>query len=184
MELELTVTQTEEAMAEETEEAMAEEAEEAVATETPAPAGEEAEMEGAVLPTPVSGVAPPTPTGPQLEPLPEAALGDQELIELGEQRYEFFCSACHQPDGQGVGPILPLDGSGLVIFQDPEPLIETVLLGRAAMPAFQGDLSPREIATILSFVRNNWGNQASVVQADQVEEVLQRVETEQEAATE
>jgi mono/diheme cytochrome c family protein len=48
-------------------------------------------------------------------------------------------------------------------------LIETVLFGRATMPAFRMSLDDAGLAMILSYVRNAWGNDMQdVVQASRV----------------
>jgi mono/diheme cytochrome c family protein len=58
-----------------------------------------------------------------------------------------------------------------------------VLAGRAGMPAFMGDLTTREIAAILTFIRAGWENNASPVPVEQVEQFQQQIldQREQEA---
>ncbi len=70
------------------------------------------------------------------------------------------CAACHQPTGKGIPGAFPaLAGSKFVQGKGSE--VATVLLkGRGGMPDFSESLSDRDIATVLTFVRSNWGNQA------------------------
>lgn len=96
--------------------------------------------------------------------------------------YVQFCSTCHRRDGRGVGEIFPpLAQNSSVQSKDPTSLIHIVLSGwesaktqhspRAfGMPEYSR-LSDAEIAEILSFVRTQWGNQATVISADDVKKV-------------
>jgi mono/diheme cytochrome c family protein len=52
--------------------------------------------------------------------------------------------------------------------EDPLPAVYIVLHGREEMPSFDRALSDRQIAAILSYARNAWDNQASLVSVEQV----------------
>jgi cytochrome c oxidase subunit 2 len=86
-----------------------------------------------------------------------------ELAELkarGEKVYAQQCSACHQANGQGVKGAFPaLDGSKIVTGPK-EGQIRLVLDGKpgSAMAAFGRQLSDTEIAAVITYTRNNWGN--------------------------
>src|SRR5262245_50087862 len=58
-----------------------------------------------------------------------------DISARGEKVYAANCAACHQANGKGAGPILPLDGSPVVNDADKAKQIQVVLNGRAAMPA-------------------------------------------------
>lgn len=85
-----------------------------------------------------------------------------ELMERGAGTYNTYCAACHQPQGQGLPPMFPaLAGTGLSI--DPGGLQahkEIVLHGKTgtAMPAFGATLSAAELAAVITYERNAWGN--------------------------
>ena len=87
-----------------------------------------------------------------------------ELKARGEKVYAANCVACHQANGKGVPPAFPpLDGSPLVLGpQDRQ--IDVLLNGVAkngtptAMAAFGRQLSDVELAAVITFTRNNWGN--------------------------
>ncbi len=101
----------------------------------------------------------------------EAAGPDQSLVQ-GEQIYNNVCIACHQPDGKGIeGIYLPLAGNPAVTLEDPTYLITVLLNGRGGMPRFNTTYSDEELASIATFVRQNWENDASAVTAEQVAEV-------------
>jgi len=97
----------------------------------------------------------------------------------GAQLYAKYCLTCHQADGNGVrGQFPPLAGNSkitgpatdvirIVLFGLEGPLTVNERDYNQLMPA-QGYLTNEQIANILSYVRNNWGNKASPVTADEV----------------
>ena len=83
-----------------------------------------------------------------------------ELKKRGEQVYAKNCVACHQASGKGTPPAFPpLDGSKVVTGPKDEQ-IRTVVNGRpkTAMAAFGAQLNDVELAAVITFTRNNWGN--------------------------
>ncbi len=87
-----------------------------------------------------------------------------DLISRGENVYLENCSRCHNLDGGGLSRIFPnLAGNPLVTLHDPIPVIETVLNGQGSMPGFKNSLTDEELAAVISYIRNTWGNEASVV---------------------
>lgn len=97
--------------------------------------------------------------------MPVLAAAQQNFAwqKLGDETYAAQCATCHQQDGSGVEGVYPsLVGSELLIG-DPERVINLVLNGQAAMPAFGNILNDEQIAAVISHERNSWGNEASVV---------------------
>ena len=94
-----------------------------------------------------------------------------ELVSRGEKIYAANCVACHQGSGQGMPAMKApaLAGNKLVTGAEQEP-IDTVLNGRpnTAMQPFKLTLSDAEIAAVITYVRNSWGNKASDVQPAEV----------------
>jgi cytochrome c oxidase subunit II len=87
-----------------------------------------------------------------------------ELKSRGEKVYAANCVACHQASGKGLPPTFPaLDGSKVVTGAQAGQ-IDVVLNGvtkngaPTAMAAFGKQLSNVEIAAVITFTRNNWGN--------------------------
>jgi cytochrome c oxidase subunit 2 len=82
-----------------------------------------------------------------------------ELVARGEKVYQANCQACHQANGKGAGPIMPLDGSAIV-RNDPAAQIKVVLNGRnnGTMPSWK-QLSDTEIAAVITYTKNSWSNQ-------------------------
>ena len=85
-----------------------------------------------------------------------------DLKARGEKVYAANCVACHQAGGQGVKGTFPaLDGSKMVTGPKAEP-IDRVLNGKqgTAMAAFGKQLSDTDIAAVVTYTRNSWGNKA------------------------
>ncbi len=72
-------------------------------------------------------------------------------------------------DGSGWSDLYPrLAGNPIINLVDPEPLINTVTYGQGSMMGFGDRLTSEEIAAILSYIRNSWGNHAPPVSFRQV----------------
>lgn len=93
-----------------------------------------------------------------------------ELVAEGKVAYEKHCVACHQADGKGLPPAFPaLAGSKIVDgpLLDPngklikDSHVDRVLNGKAgtAMQAFRNTLSDVELAAVITYERNSFGNQ-------------------------
>ena len=95
----------------------------------------------------------------------------RELVARGERIYAANCVACHQAAGQGLAAMKApaLADSKVVIGAEQGP-IDTVLNGRpnTAMQAFDKQLSDTDIAAVITYTRNSWGNKASDVQPAEV----------------
>jgi cytochrome c oxidase subunit 2 len=85
-----------------------------------------------------------------------------DIVARGEKVYAANCAACHQPNGKGAGPILPLDGSPIVNDADKTKQIHVVLNGRNAMPSWK-QLSDTDIASVISYTKNHWSNKTGQV---------------------
>lgn len=84
-----------------------------------------------------------------------------ELKAMGEKVYAANCAACHQGNGKGLPPAFPaLDGSK-VATGPRDAHVRLVLSGKpnTAMASFK-QLSDAELAAVVTYERNNWGNKA------------------------
>jgi cytochrome c oxidase subunit 2 len=93
------------------------------------------------------------------DPTKEWQLAD--LTARGEKVFAANCAACHQANGKGVPGTFPaLDGSKVVLGK-PEGQVDVVLHGRpgTAMAPFK-QLSDVELAAVITYTRNAWGNKA------------------------
>ena len=70
----------------------------------------------------------------------------------------------HQANGQGGGPVKPLDGSALVQSPDKAKQINVLLLGQnnGAMPS-AAHLSNTDLAAVITFTKNNWSNKTGQI---------------------
>lgn len=81
----------------------------------------------------------------------------------GAKLFAQNCSACHQLTGKGIPGAFPAL-AGDVLVQGPAiGPAKVVLNGRGGMPTFKGELTNAQIASILTYVRSSWGNQALAV---------------------
>lgn len=83
-----------------------------------------------------------------------------ELMVEGESVYTRNCATCHQANGQGIPPAFPsLVGQGIAVGPI-QAHIDIILNGQAgtAMQAFGAQLNAAEIAAVVTYERNAWGN--------------------------
>jgi cytochrome c oxidase subunit 2 len=97
----------------------------------------------------------------------------EELMSKGESVYGTACAACHLPTGEGMGDMFPaLKGSPVTTAGPVEEHIATVLKGRTgtAMAAFATQLDDVDLAAVVTYTRNAWGNDTGqLVQPSQIE---------------
>lgn len=85
----------------------------------------------------------------------------EELMAQGKQVYGKYCVACHKEDGTGQPPVFPaIKASSIAVGQPISRHIDRVLHGvqGTAMQAFAEQLSDTEIAAVVTYQRNAWGN--------------------------
>jgi nitrite reductase (NO-forming) len=112
-----------------------------------------------------------------------AGLTKEMQVEKGKQVYMGLCFACHQPDGKGLpGAFPPLAGSDYLLA-DRDRAIHTVLKGlsgpvtvngqtiNSVMPPQEAVLTDQQIADVLTYVFNSWGNTGDAFKADHVRSV-------------
>jgi nitrite reductase (NO-forming) len=99
----------------------------------------------------------------------------------GKGIYERICTTCHQPDGRGMPGVFPPLAQSDFLMENAERAVGVLLEGlqgpitvngqtfNGAMPNFS--LKDDEIAAVLSYVRNNFGNSGSTVTAADVKRV-------------
>jgi mono/diheme cytochrome c family protein len=102
---------------------------------------------------------------------------DSGIMRAGSAIYKDSCAACHKDSGAGESDLFPrLARSALVQSDDATTLIRIVLHGSRAvatsskptapaMPAFDWRLNDAQVASVLTYIRNNWGNAATPVVA-------------------
>jgi len=93
-----------------------------------------------------------------------------ELMAKGAKVYGASCAACHQANGEGTGPFPALKGGPLVIGS-PEGHINVVVNGSKTNPlmaAYGAQMNDLDLAAVITYERNSWGNDAGIVQPKDV----------------
>jgi len=87
-----------------------------------------------------------------------ATLTLDELMVTGEEVYKGKCAVCHGVNGEGgMGPTFV--GSDLATNPErKQEHLDILLNGRNIMPSFKAMLSAKELAAVVTFERNAWGN--------------------------
>ena len=107
---------------------------------------------------------------------------EQALFDNGKTLYTGICAACHQADGRGFDGLAPQLVDSEWVQGLPERLVRIILHGargpiRVAGKTFVGDmpglgvLSDHDIASILTYVRHEWGHTSSPITVDQVKQI-------------
>jgi mono/diheme cytochrome c family protein len=92
---------------------------------------------------------------------------EQRRFEVGRELYRNVCQACHQPDGRGLEKVAPsLIGSPLALA--PADIPARILLNGkegpiGLMPPIGSTISDEEIASVLTYVRREWGQTGGAV---------------------
>src|SRR6202000_3475968 len=107
-------------------------------------------------------------------------LRNSPTTQPGSAIYASDCASCHGFDAKGFAAYMPaLASNPIVLDENPSSLINVVLNGSAPlmgkgtpdayrMPQFRQQLSDQDAAEVITFIRNQWGNQAPAVSALQV----------------
>lgn len=116
-------------------------------------------------------------------------LTPEQILAKGKQAYQ-TCVACHQANGQGVAGVYPPLAASEWVTGNEERLIRVLLHGlngpiqvkgnsyNGAMPAFGKvpgggyNWNNEKISQVLSYIRHEWGNDASFITKEKVDEVL------------
>jgi mono/diheme cytochrome c family protein len=104
-----------------------------------------------------------------------SALRTGQVQRPGAGLYLSACARCHQADGQGIANKYPaLAGNPSVLAPDTQSIVRLLVEGGRSpqtqngpapkkMPAFANQLTDKEMARVLTFIRTSWGNAADPV---------------------
>jgi glucose/arabinose dehydrogenase/mono/diheme cytochrome c family protein len=120
---------------------------------------------------------------------------EQKLFDAGKTQYTLICGACHQPNGQGLDGLAPPLVDSDWATGSPERLARIVLQGVRGPLNVKGKiweldmppvavLSDDEIASLLTYIRREWGHSASAITPDFIAKVRKETEAREEAWTE
>ena len=134
-----------------------------------------AKIQAAAAPAPSAAPAVPAAAGAFVK-----ASDDQ--MKRGAAVYARTCIACHQPTGMGLPPVFPPIANAPIVVGNPELPIKFILQGlmgpitvggmtyNSMMPPVPG-VSDGDVADVLTYVRQSFGNKGNPVSADQVKAV-------------
>ena len=112
-----------------------------------------------------------------------AGLTKEMQVEKGKQVFMGLCFACHQPDGKGLPGIFPPLAGSDYLKADHDRAVRIVLKGlsgpvtvngmsiNSAMPPQEAVLTDAQVADVLTFVLNSWGNTGEAVSAERVKAI-------------
>ena len=110
-----------------------------------------------------------------------AAMGKDIIMEKGKRVYTQVCFACHMPEGQGLAGVFPPLAKSDFLMADKSRAITSLIKGLSGPitvngQAYNGVMPPsglndEQIASVLTYVRNSWGNSGDIVTADEVKKI-------------
>jgi cytochrome c551 len=112
----------------------------------------------------------------------------QQYLVQGKQLYQLHCSNCHQQDGKGLARLYPPLAKSDYLLEDPSRAACIIKNGMEGMIKVNGTtfeslmpgvnhLSNLEIAEILTYVNNSWGNQQGMISVQEVNKYLLQCES-------
>ena len=116
-----------------------------------------------------------------------AGLTKEMQAEKGKQVYMGLCFACHQPDGKGLPNVFPPLAGSDFLLADRERAVRIVLKGLtgpltvngkkfdSAMPPQEAALTDAQIADVLTYITNAWGNSGDAFTTDQVKAIRNQI---------
>jgi mono/diheme cytochrome c family protein len=120
-------------------------------------------------------------------PTPTPLSASDPQMRTGEAIFIDTCSACHTRNGGGIEHVFPrLAGDAIVKQVDPTTLVRIILTGTRgagtdafptspAMPSFGYRLNDEQVAAVVTYIRNSWGNAATAVSAETVRALREKV---------
>jgi mono/diheme cytochrome c family protein len=108
-------------------------------------------------------------------------------MQIGQAIFTDTCMACHTSSGDGVERMFPrLAGNAIVNQDDPTTLVRVILTGTQgtatatrptapSMPSLGFRLSDAQVAAVVTYIRNSWGNAAAAVSGDTVGRIRAQV---------
>jgi nitrite reductase (NO-forming) len=109
-------------------------------------------------------------------------LTQDQQVKAGEVLFKGTCSVCHQESGQGIPDVFPPLAKSDYLLKDPQRAIHIALNGLTGKVTVNGNgfdsvmppmsqLNDDEIANILTYVLNSWGNAGGAISKEQVQAV-------------
>ena len=87
----------------------------------------------------------------------------------GQRLFQQNCAECHQSDGQGINNIYPALAGNETVLGSGVDVALVLIVGRGEMPSFAGSLASADMAAVINFIRNAWGNSGADISADTID---------------
>ena len=114
-------------------------------------------------------------------PVTPLTAAEQQRFEAGREVYRNICQACHQPDGRGLARVAPPLVGSVLALAPAEVTARILLNGKEGpvglMPPIGTTLTNDQIASVLTYVRREWGQAGDPVDPGTVEAVRAQTAT-------
>jgi mono/diheme cytochrome c family protein len=130
----------------------------------------------------IRAAAAPAPAAPAAPAAAVFVKASDDQMKRGAAVYARTCIACHQPTGMGLPPVFPPIANAPIVVGNPELPVKFILQGlmgpitvngmtyNSMMPPVAG-VSDADIADVLTYVRQSFGNHGNPVSAEQVKAI-------------
>lgn len=120
--------------------------------------------------------------GETVEDMQSGEASKEQRMAAGKKLYAGTCSVCHQNNGEGLPGVFPPLADADYMMEDKRRAIDIVLNGMSGPVTVNGkeynsvmppmsQLNDDEVANILTYVMNSWGNEGEIVTKDEVTKV-------------
>ena len=86
-------------------------------------------------------------------------------MATGQRLFLDNCAECHQRNGRGLNGVYPSLVSSEVVRGSGVDVALQLIIGRGEMPSFAGAMGAAEMADLINYVRNAWGNEGDAIDA-------------------
>lgn len=107
----------------------------------------------------------------------------QESMDRGKEIYNQLCIVCHQADGKGIEGAFPPLAASDYLMKTPDKAIHAVKYGLQGEITVNGkkynsvmtnqNLSDEEVADVMTYVMNSWGNSHEMITVERVRKVAE-----------
>ena len=100
--------------------------------------------------------------------------GASETQDTGQRLFRANCAECHQNDGLGIPNIYPPLAGNETVQGSAVDVALVLRIGRGEMPSFKDSLDSDQLASIINYIRNAWGNSGEKISSEDIEKLISR----------
>lgn len=97
-----------------------------------------------------------------------------EAEEAGQRLFRANCAECHQNDGRGIPNVYPALAGNETVQGSAVDVALVLRIGRGEMPSFKDSLNSDQLASIINYIRNAWGNSGEKICSAEIEKLVSR----------